>query len=85
MHKITAFADQVFGLGDFRFSKTIYNFSDRQDIRLAVGTRGHFDERSAIRWVRRVLLAGKSLGCIPEWPSAAGGTWLARYARTVQC
>ena len=81
---ITAFADQVFGLGDFRLSKTIYNFSDRQDIRLAVGTRGHFDERSAIRWVRRVSLAGKCLSCFPEWACPAGGRWLVRSARIMQ-
>lgn len=36
------------GFGHVRLSKSIYNFTDRQDVRLSVGYRGRVDEKGTI-------------------------------------
>lgn len=37
------------GFGHVRLSKSIYNFTDRQDVRLSVGYRGRVDEKGTVR------------------------------------
>lgn len=37
------------GFGHVRLSKSIYNFTERQDVRLSVGYRGRIDENGTVR------------------------------------
>ena len=41
------------GNAHLRLSKAIYNFTDTQDLRLAVGYRATVDEKGAVSGVRR--------------------------------
>ncbi len=42
------------GNAHLRLSKAIYNFTDTQDLRLAVGYRATVDEKGAVTGVRRI-------------------------------
>ena len=44
---------QAEGTGHVRLSKSIYNFTERQDVRLSVGYRGVVDEQGNFKGVRR--------------------------------
>ena len=43
---------QPLGRGHVRLSKSIYNFTERQDVRLAVGYRGTMDDKGNVKGVR---------------------------------
>jgi hypothetical protein len=43
---------QVDGIGRVQISKTIYNFTDMQDVRLVLGCKAHVDQKGKITPVR---------------------------------
>ncbi len=50
---LRGFGSQAEGTGHVRLSKSIYNFTERQDVRLSVGYRGVVDEQGNFKGVRR--------------------------------
>lgn len=45
-------AAQVDGIGRAQLSKTIYNFTDMQDLRLVLGCKAHIDQKGKVTPVR---------------------------------
>ncbi len=43
---------QVDGVGRVQLSKTVYNFTDMQDLRLVLGCKAHIDQKGKITPVR---------------------------------
>lgn len=39
---------QVDGIGRVQLSKTIYNFTDMQDVRLVLGCKAHVDQKGTV-------------------------------------
>ena len=57
---------QPLGRGHVRLSKSIYNFTERQDVRLAVGYRGTMDDKGNVKGVRlpQALLVSRSYSVV---------------------
>jgi hypothetical protein len=52
LHNLRCVSLQPLGRGHVRLSKSIYNFTERQDVRLAVGYRGTMDDKGNVKGVR---------------------------------
>jgi hypothetical protein len=51
------------GRGHVRLSKSIYNFTERQDVRLAVGYRGTVDDKGNVKGVRAISVISVTEVC----------------------